>query len=262
MTSAVVALRDLQKSIVCLPLALRLAVDDIETKYRRTVLGPFWIALAQAATIVGFTLVFSGLFRASPPDYALFIAAGLPTWTLISTHLTDMPAALVTVKGYIESYEVPWLTHIWRRSFQYLIIFGHQIITFAVLVVVLRAPVSVEILLVIPGLLIVTVAGVGMGIFLAVLGARYRDLQHAMSMISALLFFMTPVIWRATQLVTNEWIYIFNPLYYLASVVRDPLLGHAPSAEVWVIACAFAVAFFVIGVVIFSWSRRRLYHWL
>lgn len=262
MKSSVVALRDLQKSVVRLPLAARLAVDDIESKYRRTVLGPLWIALGQAATIAGFTLVFSGLFRSSPPEYALFIGAGLPTWTLIAAHLTDMPTALVAAKGYIESYEVPWLTHIWRRSLLYLIIFAHQIITFVVLLVVMQARVSVEMLLVIPGLLVTTVAGAGLGIFLAVLGARYRDLQHAMGMVSSPLFFMTPVIWRAQQLTNNEWVYHLNPLYYFVSIVRDPLVGHAPSAYVWIIACVLAAAFFTLGIAVYGWNRGRLYHWL
>lgn len=261
------AVQDLEKSILRLPLAARLALDDIEGKYRRTVLGPLWIALGQAATIAGFTVVFSGLFNTSPPEYALFLAAGLPVWALVSTHMIEMPIALVHAKGYLESYEVPWLTHIWRRSFQYLLVFAHQIITFVVVIALLYAVghtdlVHKEMLLAVPGLALVTFAGAGAGMFLSVFGARYRDLQHAMTILASLLFFLTPVIWRANQLPENSWIYHLNPLYYFMTIVRDPLLGHAPSAEVWIISAVLSVALFAIGFISFSMSRGRLYHWL
>ncbi len=262
MNSSAMAVQDLSRSIVRLPLAVRLALDDIHGKYRRTVLGPLWIALGQAATIAGFTLVFSGLFNASPVEYALFLAAGLPAWALISTHLIEMPVALVHVKGYLESYEVPWLTHIWRRSLGYLFVFVHQILTFIVIGLILRIDWRPEMLLAIPGLLLTTFAGAGAGMFLAVFGARYRDLQHAMGIFASLLFFLTPVIWRPAQLPANEWIYHFNPLYYFMSVVRDPLLGTSPSADVWIIAGALSAALFALGFFSFSSSRGRLYHWL
>lgn len=262
MSSSAIAMQDLGKSVLRLPLAIRLAVDDIQSKYRRTILGPLWIALGQAATIAGFTLVFGGLFNSSGPEYALFLAAGLPVWALISTHMIEMPIALVHAKGYIESYEVPWLTHIWRRSIQYLLVFAHQIVTFVVLLAVFQTPLKSEMLLAIPGLLLVTIAGAGAGIFLSVFGARYRDLQHAMSILASLLFFLTPVIWRAHQLPTNAWIYHFNPLYYFTSIVRDPLLGQAPDPLVWIVAGALTLVLFVLGFVSFSMTRGRLYHWL
>lgn len=267
MNSSALALHDLGQSLARLPLAVRLAIDDIHGKYRRTVLGPLWIALGQAATIAGFTLVFSGLFATSPPEYALFLAAGLAVWALVSTHLIEMPVALVNAKGYLESYEVPWLTHIWRKSLGYLLVFAHQIITFFAVVayLYLRGNTDLlhkEMLLAIPGLALVTFAGAGAGMLLAVIGARYRDLQHAMTILASMLFFLTPVIWRASQLPANEWIYRFNPLYYFVTIVREPLLGQVPSAEVWIIASVLSVVLFVLGFAAFSLSRGRLYHWL
>lgn len=262
MGTAEVALQDLRDSIKRLPLAFGLAADDIQGKYRRTVLGPIWITLGQAATIAGFALVFSGLFRTSQTEYAFFLAASLPVWALISTYMIEMPVAFVQAKGFLESYELPWLTHIWRRSLGYLLVFAHQIITLIVVMALLRIPPRAEMLLAIPALVLVVVAGAGMGMFLAVVGARYRDLQPAMSILVSLLFFLTPVIWRSDQLPANEWIFLLNPLYYLVTLVRDPLLGHAPSSEIWVVASLITLSLFLLGFLTFSSSRGRLYHWL
>ena len=129
MTAAAVAWADLSGSVLRLPLAMRLALDDIHGKYRRTVLGPLWIAIGQAATIAGFVLVFSGLFQVAPENYALYLAAGFPVWALISSFLSDMPASFINAKAFLETFDLPWLTYIWRRSIGYALVFVHQLVT-------------------------------------------------------------------------------------------------------------------------------------
>lgn len=262
LTTFAIAAEDLAGSMRRLPLAFILSLDDVHGKYRRTVLGPLWIAIGQAAMIVGFAIVFSGLFNADPRAYLLFLAAGFPVWGLISQYLVDMPVAFISAKGMIESYELPWLTHLWRRAFGYTLLFGHHLIPLAVTMVVLQTPPTLATLLVAPALLVLTVAGVGVGMLLAVVGARYRDLQPAMSMAAGFLMLLSPVIWREQQLQVNEWVVTLNPLYYFIRLVRDPLLGEVTPLSVWAGASVGAIAIFVIGFAAFLWARRRLYYWL
>lgn len=267
--------RDLAGSIRRLPLAAWLALDDIHGKYRRTVLGPLWIVIGQGAMILGFAIVFSGLFRMDPATYLLYLAAGFPVWTLIAQFLTEMPVAFIGAKGIIESYELPWITHIWRRSFAYLLTFFHHILILFLAIAVMSVlfwqgaienPPNIadyaNMLYVIPGLLLVLIAGTGTGLLIAVIGARYRDLQPAMQVASSFLMLLSPVVWRADHLQLNTWIVELNPVYYYLRVVRDPLLGLMPPTQVWFVASVLAVGLFVLGFLAFLFSRRRLYHWL
>lgn len=267
MGTTAVAFRDLGGSLLRLPLAFWLAWDDIHGKYRRTVLGPLWITLGQAAVICGFAVVFSGLFQQDPLRYLLYLAAGLPIWVLTSSFLTDMPNVFVNARGVIESYELPWLMQIWRRAFGYLLVFFHHIVTLLAAMAILNGmghPVmpTVNMLYVFPALGILLFAGVGFGLFVAVLGARFRDLQHALAMSAGFLMLFTPVLWRADQLQNNEWVYQYNPLYYFIRLVRDPLLQEMPPPEIWIGAGAGAFALFILGFVTFWLGRRNLYHWM
>lgn len=268
MGTTAVAFRDLGGSILRLPLAVWLALDDVHGKYRRTVLGPLWITLGQAAIICGFAVVFSGLFGNDPGSYLLYLAAGLPIWTLIAQYFTDMPATFLNARGVIESYELPWLMQIWRRSFGYVLVFFHHIIIlFAAMAILplLGAPQTlptVNMLYAIPALLIILVAGVGFGLFVAVLGARFRDLQHALGVAASFLMLFSPVLWRAEQLRVNEWVYQYNPLYYFIRVLRDPLLQKVPPMEIWIGTGVGALALFILGFVTFWACRRSLYHWI
>lgn len=275
MEQGAVAWRDLTGSIGRLPLAAWLALDDIHGKYRRTVLGPLWIVIGQGAMILGFAIVFSGLFRMDPATYLLYLAAGFPVWTLIAQFLTEMPMAFIGAKGVIESYELPWITHIWRRSIAYILTFFHHILILFVAIGVMavlswqgmlenvpRFPDPVMMLYAIPGLFLVLIAGTGVGLLIAVIGARYRDLQPAMQVASSFLMLLSPVVWRADHLELHTWIVELNPVYYYLRVVRDPLLGLMPPAQVWIVASVMAAVLFVAGFLMFMVSRRRLYHWL
>jgi len=257
-----VAFRDLGGSLARLPLAFWLAWDDIHGKYRRTVLGPLWITIGQAAVICGFAVVFSGLFGADPATYLLYLAAGFPIWAMISQYFVDMPAAFVNTRGMIESYELPWLLQIWRRALGYVLIFVHHIAILFVAMLILGVQPTPNMLLAVPALFIVTLAGVGFGLTVAVLGARFRDLQHALGVAASFLMLFSPVLWRTEQLLTNQWVYQFNPLYYFLRLLRDPLLQLSTPVEIWIGAGAGAVALFVLGFVTFWVSRRNLYHWM
>jgi ABC-type polysaccharide/polyol phosphate export permease len=109
---------------------------------------------------------------------------------------------------------------------------------------------------------VLTVAGTGLGIMLAVFGARYRDLQPATQMAAGFLFMFSPVMWRPEQLTGIEWVYQLNPLHYFIQLLRDPLMGHAPPLELWIGCTAAAAALFGLGFLVYFVSRRRLYHWI
>lgn len=260
--SATFALRDLGGSLRRLPLAAQLALDDIEGKYRRTILGPLWIAIAQAVTIGGFVLVFSGLFGIPADQYAIYLAAGFPVWAMMASFLTEMPVTFIAARGIIESYELPWLTHVWRRSIAYLLIFAHQMVTLAAVMAIMRVVPNLNMLYAIPALALVLIAGTGVGLFLAVVGARYRDLQPALQIVTSFLFLFTPIIWQADRLRENAWVVGYNPLHYLIELVREPLMGRAPDPSIWLWAGLGSVASFVVGFAAFMFARRRLYHWL
>jgi ABC-type polysaccharide/polyol phosphate export permease len=260
---AATAFNDLAGSVIRLPLAMQLALDDVHGKYRRTILGPLWIVLGQAITVLGFVVLLSGLFSQDPTGYALYLAAGFPIWNFIAQYLIDMPTAFLASRGVIESYELPWLLHIWRRSFGYLLVLLHQLLILFAAMAILKVTPSINMLYAFPAVGILLIAGSGIGLLFAVAGARYRDLQPAMGAVAGFLFLFSPIFWRASELREEvAWAYQFNPVYYFVTVLRDPLLGQIPEPRIWVIAGTGAIALFVIGFLAFLLCRRRLYHWL
>ena len=53
-----------------------------------------------------------------------------------------------------------------------------------------------------------------------------------------------------------------NPLAHLLELVRQPLLGRAPSAEHWIYSLVFMGVLAVIALVMMVFFRRRVVFWL
>jgi ABC-type polysaccharide/polyol phosphate export permease len=118
-------------------------------------------------------------------------------------------------------------------------------------------------LLAVPGLLLVAANGIGFGLILGVLSARFRDIPLIITNIVQLIFFTTPILWRADSLPPDRaWITWVNPVYFLVENVREPLLGNAPFAASWIASGVITLANIAIGIALFSRFRARLAYWL
>jgi lipopolysaccharide transport system permease protein len=76
------------------------------------------------------------------------------------------------------------------------------------------------------------------------------------------LFFITPVIWSPALLGSRRWIADANPLTSLIAVVREPLLGNAPTLANYAIVSAMTAAGFVLTMLMYGRFRTRVVYWL
>ena len=66
-----------------------LAWMDVRQRYRRSILGPFWITLSLGIMVLGLGIVYGALLHQELHDYMPYLATGLIVWGLISTMLTE-----------------------------------------------------------------------------------------------------------------------------------------------------------------------------
>jgi ABC-type polysaccharide/polyol phosphate export permease len=102
----------------------------------------------------------------------------------------------------------------------------------------------------------------GLGTFLAVLTPRFRDIAPLFGSLMMMGYFVTPVLWRPTHLGAYAFIAEINPLTHFMALVREPLLGHAASAQSWAIAAGCAVISLIIGLFALGAVRHRITHWV
>ena len=79
------AMLDLVQGLVQWPLWFTIGWMDVRQRYRRSLIGPFWITLSLGIFVGGLGVVYGALFRVELQTYLPYLATGMITWTLIST---------------------------------------------------------------------------------------------------------------------------------------------------------------------------------
>ena len=68
---------------------LHLGWRDIKQKYRRSVLGPFWITIATGTTAVAMGLLYSKLFKLELSEHLPYVTLGLIIWNMINASILE-----------------------------------------------------------------------------------------------------------------------------------------------------------------------------
>src|SRR5690606_20105936 len=83
------ALRDLRASVERLSLAWSLARHDVVSRYRGSILVPFWITLSMGLMVLGIGFLYGNLFKIPIQEFIPFVALGIVFFGVISTTVTE-----------------------------------------------------------------------------------------------------------------------------------------------------------------------------
>jgi len=244
---------------------LMLAYQDIKLRYRRSILGPFWLTLSMAITVYTMGYLYSHLFHIQLERYYPFLVAGMLSWSLISSMVIELTDGLIASEGLIKQIKLPYSVYIHRIVARNMLIFFHNIIVIVPIMIIYHSSVRVNFntLMLIPGLLLVYLNAFIYGMLLAMIGARYRDISQIIKSLVQVVFFVTPVMWSPDILSSKNQFFIdLNPFYAFIELIRAPILGSTPTMAN--VAMTFTVTFLggISCWMLFKNYRSRIVYWL
>ena len=262
MNAVSAALRDFIDGAKLAPLWLRLGWEQVIARFRRTVLGPFWLSANLLAISFALSLVFGGLLGTDYRTNFALIIAGILSWTLIGGVMAESSGVFITSAGLMHTQKLPLSFHIFLLMHRTFINFIAQLLAFWVVLAVLRlgAPPTWQLLF---GLPIVLIDSFLLGLIIAIPSTRFRDINQFVGFAVQVLFFLTPIFWSPDQMHGKRRIFFeYNPLAHMLELVRQPLLGRAPAMEHWIASIAFGAILALIAFVMMVLYRRRVVFWL
>jgi ABC-type polysaccharide/polyol phosphate export permease len=236
--------------------------DDIRQRYRRSVLGPFWITLSTGAFILLLGVIYARLFHADVRTYIPFLSAGITLWGFISQATNDSCMAFQEGGRIIKQIKLPYLIYVLRVVWRNFIVFLHTVVIFIPVAIFFKVMPSLATLYVVPGLFLVCVNVTWVALVLAILSTRYRDMQPIVGTIVQIMMFATPIMWPVQSLSGSPLIVEINPLYHLIELVRAPMLGTAPELRSWLVAGGMAIAGSALATGLLVSKSRRIVFWL
>jgi len=262
-TSLRVAMDDIISAVGRWRIWCMLAVNDVRQRYRRSVLGQFWLTVSMGITVGAIGVVYSVLFNQDSATYLPFLGIGLVCWALIAGLVTDSCAAFIQSDGFIRQIRLPRSLFVLRMLLRNLIVFGHNLLIVAIVMIAFAVPVGWATLLVIPGLVLTMATALWIGLLLGTLCARFRDLPQIVASLVQIAFFVTPVIYRPESLSRRLWVVThLNPFASFMALLRDPLLGQVPEATHYVMAILVTLGGFALTLPFFARFRARIVYWL
>lgn len=240
----------------------RLARMDIKQRYRRSVLGPFWITITMVIFIAAIGPLYGLLLGIASEEFLPYLSIGLITWGLISGVILEGTTTFLGAEDLVRSIKLPYAVHIFRMLYRNLIMFAHNLLAFVPFMLYLQVKPEWQWFAAIPGVVLILLAALPTAFLLGTLCARYRDLQQIIASLVQLSFFLTPIFWKPELLKGRPYLADYNPFHLLLETVRGPIVDGIPPPVTYIKILVVIAVLYLVAAPFFIRYRRRLSFWV
>jgi ABC-type polysaccharide/polyol phosphate export permease len=254
--------KDLVDGVRLAPLWGALGWEQTVGRFRRTLLGPFWLSTTLLTMGFALSFVFGGMMGTSWRENFPYVLAGILAWGLVGTGIAEGANMFLNGAGMMQVQRLPLSFHAWLSVFRAFVNFLAQLITYWVVLLLLGLAVipSWTLILTLPLAFMATLLG---GLVAAIPSTRFRDIGLGIGFVIQLLFFLTPIFWHPGKMHGVRGLVVeYNPFTHLVALIRQPLLGHAPSMADWSWGLGWTAGAFVLTYVLIAAFRKRVIFWL
>lgn len=241
-----------------------LAWQDINIRYRRSVIGPFWITLSMAITVYSMGFLYARLFHIELETYFPYLVSGMLGWGLILSLINEGVDAYLISVSLIRQVKLPYSFHIHRMCTRNFFVAGHNVLVMIPIYLFFNIHMHWWSLpLFVLNIVIFYLFAFLATNVLALVCARFRDMGQIVKSIVQVFFFLTPVMWDPSILsVQSQRLMLLNPMFDFIQLIRQPLIGSAPTVEQYMMVAFFMLLGVVVNYVMFVRYRARIVYWL
>ena len=235
------------------PFLKELVSRDVKVKYRRSILGVLWTLLNPLLMMTVLSIVFSNLFKFDIENFPLYLLCGQVIFNFFNDATTNAMSAIIGSASLIKKVYVPKYVFVMSRVCSSLINLMAFCAALFLIMIGMRAELHWTMLLSVVPLFLLVVLALGIGLILATIAVKYRDVLHLYSVLMAVLMYLTPVIYPMSIL--PEWlkkIVLLNPITNILMMFRDVMLNNMlPSIGSILLAAVETAMVMVIGLYVF-----------
>lgn len=225
------AMRMFQISLCNRSMIYKLAKNDFKTKYAGSYLGILWAFVQPIITILLYWFVFQICFPSpSVGDYpfVLWLSAGLVPWFFFSDAWNGATNSLLEYSFLVKKvvFDIEILPAIKIVSAYFIHIFFTLFVLLLFILNVGCPSVHVVQLLYCHACSIFLTCG--LSYFTSAMVVFIRDLSHLLGVSLQLLMWLTPIMWKITELQEYTWLFLImklNPVFYIVQCYRDAMLN-------------------------------------
>lgn len=203
---------------------------DIKVRYKQSVLGAAWAIIQPFVAMVVFTVFFGKLANLGPEGvpYPIWNYAAMVPWTYFAFALTGSSNSLVASSALLKKIYFPRLVVPIAATLSGLVDFMIAMLVLIPMMVFYGYAPTWNTFYLIPLVFLTFVTSFGVGLWFSALNVQFRDVKHAVPFLVRMWFFLTPVVYSASDKITDPtWmaVYSLNPMVGVVEGFRWALLG-------------------------------------
>lgn len=263
--------RDLRQGFSQRELWLSLGWQDIRQRYRRSVIGPFWITIATGLQATAMGVLYAALLDIPLQHFLPYVTVGLIVWNLISASILEGSEVFIMNEGLIKQLPAPLSVHVYRLVWRQTLFFAHNLLIYVVILIVFSVwrDLDWSLLLAIPAMLLLLLNTMWVSILFGIVATRYRDIAPILASTTLMLFVLTPVMWTTKALedqggdaAERARLAEVVPTFHYLEIVRGPMLGQPVEAYHWYIVIGITVIGWAVALLALRDYRARVPYWV
>jgi lipopolysaccharide transport system permease protein len=219
---------DLRELVSYRELLYFLVWRDVKVRYKQAALGVTWAVLQPLFLMLIFTIFYGRLARVDTGGipYPLFAYAGLVLWMFFANAITTGGNSLVGNSNLISKVYFPRMLVPASSVLGSLVDFAFAFVVLVPMMAYYRIAPTLH-LLVLPLLTLLTVAfAVGVGLWMAAVNVRFRDVRFALPFAVQVWLFISSVIFPSSAVPERwRWLPKINPMSAFVEGFRAALFG-------------------------------------
>ncbi len=256
------AIQDFISSIHHHRVWLHLGVLEVKQRYRRSFLGPWWISMNMLIFIAAMGLIFSRILSQNVAEYIPFFTTGYLLWSFISSCISESTDLFKANIGLIKQVKLPYNLYVLKFFTRNILFLAHNFVVYVLVMVFFQKNPGWNCLYAIPGMLLLILNLYWICLLVAIISTRFRDMVPIITNILQIFFFITPISWMPKLLGQDSLIVKINPFVYFLESIRQPLLGHSPPLNLWIINGSMAIVGLYMSFRLFNAVRSRIAFWI
>jgi ABC-type polysaccharide/polyol phosphate export permease len=238
-----------------------LARKDFFVRYRRASLGMIWAVGLPLLQAVVLTIVFTHVIRVrTSSPYGAFILSGMVAWsyfssTVVAGSTTVVDNSTMASRIYFPRAVLP-LIGVLSNLYGLLI----SLCILVIVCLVLGVHLGVALLLVLPGIVLLSALAGSLALVTSALHVYFRDMKFLVQALFTVWLYVTPVIYpmRNAPPSLHTALY-FNPMTGVVEIFRAATVGADPGFGTAVIATVVAVALLTTAALLLHRRYDRLF---
>jgi lipopolysaccharide transport system permease protein len=205
-----------------------LAWRDYKVKYAQTALGFLWAILQPVATLVILVFIFGKVAKVDTGGvpHPIYTQSAMLAWTYFAFLLNQAGSSLIGAQNMIKKIYFPRLIIPLSKAVVGLIDFLISFILLVGLMLYYQFVPSSNIIYLPFFLILVVMAGLGVGIWVSALTIRFRDFNHLIPFVVQFGLYVSPIAYPVSNVPTNYLMfYYLNPIAGIIECVRWSIVG-------------------------------------